>query len=238
MRFQSSLSRLLSAFIPGRCILCDGFSGTSIDLCAPCRDALPQVPSPCLRCGLPLMDAPVALCAPCMTDPPPFTRVVAPLVYAPPAADAIRAIKFRGDLVATRLFAGLLAEEIQARGEAALPTLIVPVPLHWRRLIRRGHNQASLIAHRLGAHLNLPVDRDSVRRVRATTAQTGLNRRARLENLRDAFVLRSDFSKLSEQRVAIVDDVMTTGATLSALSHCLVEGGAVEVQAWVLARTI
>lgn len=167
--------------------------------------------------------------------PSPFQQVVAPFAFEPPAADLIRAIKFGGDLVANRVLATLLASEIAARYDDPLPAVIVPVPLHWRRLVLRGHNQAALIARTLGRLLGVPVEFDGVRRIRATRAQTGLDRAARQRNLVRAFACRVP---VTDRTVAVVDDVMTTGATLTAMVHCLKSSGASAVHVWTLARTI
>ena len=210
------------------------FTGTTTDLCDPCRASLPWITRPCRQCGLPLVDAPVPLCGECIVRPSPFQQVVAPFAFEPPAAELVRGIKFGGDLVANRVLATLLAAEIADRYER-LPAVILPVPLHWRRLVLRGHNQAGLIARTLGRKLGVPVEFDSVRRVRATRAQTGLDRAARRRNLNGAFTCRA---AVAERAVAVVDDVLTTGATLTAMAHCLKTAGAREVHVWTLARTI
>ena len=211
------------------------FTGTATDLCDPCHESLPWIARPCRQCGLPLADAPVPLCGECIVRPSPFQQVVAPFAFEAPAAELIRGIKFGGNLVANRVLATLLANEIAARYDGPLPAVILPVPLHWRRLLLRGHNQAGLIAARLGRLLHVPIEFDGVRRVRATRAQTGLNRAARRRNLLRAFACRT---AVADRAVAVVDDVMTTGATLTAMAHCLKAAGASEVHVWTLARTI
>lgn len=227
--------RALAALLPGRCLLCDVFTGTTTDLCDHCRTSLPWIARPCRQCGLPLVDAPVPLCGECILRPSPFQQVVAPFAFDAPAAELIRGIKFRGDLVANRVLATLLAAEIAARYGDLLPAIILPVPLHWRRLLLRGHNQAALIARTLGRLLGVPIEFDGARRIRATRAQTGLDRSARRRNLVGAFACRVP---VIERSVAVVDDVMTTGATLTAMARCLKAAGAREVHVWTLARTI
>jgi ComF family protein len=226
--------RALAALLPGRCLLCDVFTGTTTDLCEHCRTSLPWIARPCRQCGLPLIDAPVPLCGECILRPSPFQQVVAPFAFEAPAAELIRGIKFGGDLVANRVLATLLAAEIAARYDD-LPAIILPVPLHWRRLLRRGHNQAALIARTVGRRLGVPIEFDGVRRIRATRAQTGLDRSERRRNLIGAFACRAH---VTERAVAVVDDVMTTGATLTAMARCLKGAGASEVHVWTLARTI
>ncbi len=133
------------------------------------------------------------------------------------------------------MLATLLAAEIAARYGDLLPAIILPVPLHWRRLLLRGHNQAALIARTLGRRLGVPIEFDGTRRIRATRAQTGLDRATRRRNLVGAFACRVP---VIERAVAVVDDVMTTGATLTAMARCLKAAGASEVHVWTLARTI
>ena len=231
---QGSLQNWLAVLLPGRCLLCDRFTGTATDLCDPCHASLPWISWPCRQCGLPLADAPVPLCGECIVRPSPFQQVVAPFAFEAPAAELIRGIKFGGNLVANRVLATLLAQEIAARYDV-LPAVILPVPLHWRRLVLRGHNQAGLIARMLGRRLGVSIEFDGVRRVRATRAQTGLDRAARRRNLTRAFACRTP---VTDRTVAVVDDVMTTGATLTAMAHCLKSAGASEVHVWTLARTI
>lgn len=225
----------MAVLLPGRCLLCGTSTGSSTDLCGYCREALPWIRVPCLRCGLPLIGAPVPLCGHCLVTSSPFTRVVAPLAFCAPAAELIRQLKFGGNLAAARLLGALLAEAIALAYDSDRPSLIVPTPLHWRRLVRRGHNQAALIARVVGRHLGIPVAYDGARRIRATAPQTGLDRLARRRNLAGAFVCRAS---VAGQSIAVVDDVLTTGATLSDLGRCLGASGAAEVHVWVLARTL
>jgi ComF family protein len=160
--------------------------------------------------------------------------VVAPLTFDAAAADLIRRLKYSGDLSAGRLLALLLAAAIAERYVEQPAELIIPVPLHWRRLLRRGHNQAAVLARIVGRQLRIPVAYDAIRRVRATPPQTGLDRDARRRNLRGAFRLRQP---LGCRSVALVDDVLTTGSTLDELIRTLRRAGVDEVQVWVVART-
>ena len=144
----------------------------------------------------------------------------------------IHRLKFRGSRIDARVLASLLASAIaNAYAGQPLPDLIVPVPLSRRRLVRRGHNQAALLARWLDA----PFDPKACERVRDTPPQAGLSRTRRLHNLTDAFATDRRFDDLC---VAVVDDVMTTGSTVAALSRTLLAAGAREVHAWVAARTL
>jgi ComF family protein len=157
---------------------------------------------------------------------------VAPFRYRYPLDVLIRELKYHDRLACVRFLGGALADEVRAR-RSDLPERLLPVPLHWRRCIARGFNQSLEIARVVGARLNIPVDRGIVRRVRATPAQAGLPAAERRRNLRNAFLV----AKVPPcKRVAIVDDVVTTGATAREISRALRRAGIEDVQIWAVAR--
>jgi ComF family protein len=167
-----------------------------------------------------------------MRRPPPFAASQVPLLYQPPVNRLIGEFKFRQRLYLaeplSRLFCAALATELSR------PDLILPVPLHPRRLRERGFNQSLELAHRIAAELELKIDWRSCRRIRATPPQSGLEQGARRKNLRSAFVADS---ALSGRHIALFDDVITTGATVTAASRALLQAGASRVDVWALART-
>jgi ComF family protein len=220
----------LDLLLPASCLLCGG-RGDAAGLCAGCRADLPRLENPCPRCALPLPAASIA-CGECLGKPPPWSRCIAPLLYRPPVSALVAALKYRGRLGAGHLLTTLLAEQL--RNEEAHADLLLPVPLHWRRRLRRGFNQAELIADQLGRELALPVAMRLLRRDRATAAQQSLDATSRRRNLRRAFTLRGEVVGL---HVALIDDVVTTGATAAELSRLLLSAGAASVQVWSLART-
>jgi ComF family protein len=230
-RLPAPVCTLLSHLLPPSCLLCAGPAGNNRDLCAGCLAELPFTRFPCPRCALPLPTA-EASCGHCLSLPPPWGRCVAPLLYRPPASQLVAAFKYRGQVSGGRLLTSLLSEQLHRSGCEV--DLIVPVPLHWRRRWQRGFNQAELIADQLSAALRIPVAMRAVRRVRPTTAQQQLDARARARNLRGAFTLNRP---LAGSRVALVDDVVTTGATAAELTRLLLKGGAAAVELWALART-
>jgi ComF family protein len=224
-RFDQLLWRLL----PGVCVLCDAPTGIAADLCEHCCAALPRLEAPCPRCALPLQNPDDALCAACRARPPPYARTVAALRYSEPVTRMIHRLKFRGSRIDARVLGGLLAASIAtAYAQQSPPDLVVPVPLSRRRLLRRGHNQAALLARWLGR----PFEPAACERVRDTPPQAGLSRARRLHNLADAFATRRRFDDVS---VAVVDDVMTTGTTVGSLSRTLLAAGAREVHVWAAA---
>lgn len=212
-----------------RCLLCGEIGRQGRDLCAACRDALPWNHSACLRCALPL---PVpGTCGACLQKPPAMTETHAVFVYGFPLDRLVPRLKFHHDLAAGRLLSELMAERLAA---VALPVAVVPVPLHPSRLRRRGYDQALELARPLARTLQLPLVPDLLVRVRATSAQSELDAGARQRNLRRAFAVRTHVEL--PLHVALVDDVMTTGATLQAAATTLRRAGVARVDAWVCAR--
>lgn len=229
------IARCLDIALPQYCLLCGLPSGQALPLCHDCRSELPRNAPCCQRCALPLASPAATLCGQCLRCPPVIDRVVAPYLYDPHIALLIGRWKY-GPLA--RL--GLTAADLWCRAQDQPPPvdLITAVPLHWRRYWQRGFNQASQLAgliqrgHPALAQCSLQLR--LLQRQRATAAQAGLDARTRSRNLRGAFTLRGHCDNL---RVAVVDDVLTTGATAIELARCLKAGGAREVQLWCLART-
>jgi ComF family protein len=216
-------ARLASWLFGGSCFLCRGAAGGV--LCAPCEADLPRLAPPrCPRCAL---AAPRGeTCGRCLADAPHFDATVAALEYAFPADALVHALKFRGELALAPLLAGLLSERIDSKVD-----LVVPVPLSRERLKERGYNQALEIARHLGKRVEI----DLCRRVRDTAAQVDLPFAERKRNVRGVFVVDEN---LRNAVVAVVDDVMTTGATLDEVARTLKGAGAARVVNWVLARTL
>lgn len=212
------------------CLLCGAICPWSAGLCPPCLSDCARCSPACRRCGSPLPHT--ALCGACLANPPPFDRVVAPFLYRYPLDALIRDLKFRDRIACVRFLGGALADEVRAR-RSPPPDSLLPVPLHWRRCMARGFNQSLEIARVVGAQLNIPVDRGSVVRVRSTPAQAGLPATERRRNLRGAFVV---VKEPPWRRVAVVDDVLTTGATAREISRVLKRAGIEEVQIWAVAR--
>ncbi|WP_349557515.1 ComF family protein [Marinobacter sp. NFXS9] len=172
------------------------------------------------------------LCGPCLTRPPAFEATVAPWLYGFPVNQLISGFKFGGHRTFGRPLAEMLATELE-QAQVDRPSCLVPVPMHQQRLRERGFNQAEEIALWLSDRLKIPVRAELVRRRRETSAQSGLNRRQRLQNLRGAFEVGTDLP----DHIAIVDDVMTTGATVQQMASALQRAGVNRVQVWALART-
>ncbi len=210
------------------CVLC-GAGKTPAGLCGSCLAELPALPSAaCSVCAAPLASGDT--CGPCLARPPRFDGVTAVYVYDFPVDALVRAYKYGGDLRLARLLGQALAQRICAEAE-----VIVPMPLAPDRLRRRGYNQALLIAREIARLRGLPVWAHACRRVIDTPPQALLPWRERASNVRGAFVCDAD---LHGRRVAVVDDVLTTGATLNELARNLKRAGAVAVYGWVAARAV
>ncbi len=189
----------------------------------------------CTRCAIEVPGG-QALCGACLREPPPFARTVAAFDYVPPWDHLIARFKFHAALDLAPVFAdGLVAA---ARPGLAAPTLLLPVPLSEERLRERGYNQAWELARRAGGILRVRADARLLLRIRDTPHQIALPIERRAANVRGAFAIEPRRrAALGGQDVALVDDVMTTGATVAEAARVLLAAGAASVQVWVLART-
>ncbi|NKN31742.1 ComF family protein [Marichromatium bheemlicum] len=230
------LQRLIWGLYPPTCVLCGAPGEAGFDLCAGCCAELPLNRYRCARCARPF-DSDLGAghwCGRCVAQPPPFAVCHAPLRYQGLVPGLIADLKFHARLDRAVLLGRLLAES-RAALAPPLPELLVPVPLHPARQRARGYNQALELARVVGAALGVAVDPGLCLRVRATPPQVGQQRRARQRNIGPgAFALAR---ALPARRLAIIDDVMTTGATVGALARVLTGAGAREIEVWVVART-
>lgn len=228
-RASSAPGKMLPTLLAQDCQLCSAPSGRNL-LCDACLRSLPRITAACPRCAMPSPAA--ALCGQCLKAPPHFDATLAALRYAFPADRLVLGLKYGGRLPLANLLADLLADILSLRPGA--PHLLIPMPLHRTRLAERGFNQALEIARRLASVSGCPVRTDGIVRTRDTGSQSELPADRRRANVRGAFACRHD---LSGATVAIVDDVMTTGASLDELARVLKRAGAARVENWVAART-
>jgi ComF family protein len=230
-RAVESVGRLL---FPPLCALCGAPGAGDRDLCHGCIAALPANPVACPRCALPLA-TPAPACGRCLRAPPPFAAAHAPFRYGDPLDRLLTRFKFAADLAAGRVLGTLLVEAVAA----ALPrdAVVLPMPLHRRRLAERGFNQAWELTRMLARETGLPCRADLLLRMRPTDPQTGLDAAGRRRNVRGAFVVPpARAPRLAGRRVVLVDDVVTTGATGAEASRCLVRAGAAAVTVVAVAR--
>ena len=223
----STLSRNLLAWTGGDCLLCGEESGPEL-LCAACAAELPALAEHCPQCALP--NPAGAVCGSCLDRPPHYDRTLALWRYEFPCDRLVQALKYRARLA----LAGFFARNLASRPIPEVD-LIVPMPLHPKRLAERGFNQALEIARGFARHLGRPIEPRGVLRVKDTPPQTELPYEERAKNVRGAFLCKLDLSGAS---VGVVDDVMTTGATLNELARALKRAGATRVENFVIARTV
>ena len=225
----------LDALLPRHCVLC-GMPCGSGNLCGPCRADLPRAGHACLACALPIRSASDPLCGQCLMSAPPWDRALAPLLYLYPVDRLVCRFKFGRDFACGRLLALEMLGAVQNAAQP-LPDLIAPVPLHRARHVSRTFNQADLLARLVGHALAIPVHSRLLGRKRRTRAQSGLDAVHRKRNIRGAFQRGRVANRLAEgKHVALVDDVMTTGATLAECSKTLHRAGVARVSVWVAAR--
>ena len=224
----------LDFMLPPRCILCGQACG-AICICEPCKSELPWTGINCRQCGLPLGAAKDDVCGLCIQNPPPFTRTFCPLHYEFPADRLVQLFKFKHQHASGRVLSHLLGEHVSAQ-PSHYPDVLIPVPLHNLRMIKRGFNQAYELGWYISKLLDIPLHAGSLRRRRNTKAQSGLSRKQRHKNMRNAFYWHG--VKPAARHVALIDDVMTTGTTVSECARVLKHAGARQVDVWVTARAV
>ncbi len=222
------ISAAFGSLMAQDCILCATLASGRL-VCDACARSMPHLAHACEICAIPL--AGTGICGECLRRAPAFDTALAAFEYRFPLDRLIQRFKYAGDLAVGRW----LALELARRAAAAeRPALLVAPPLTPQRLRERGFNQAVVTAKIVGAHLGIRHSPDAFSKARDTAPQPGLGRRARLANLRAAF--RCDV-RLEGEHVAIVDDVLTTGATAETLARALKAAGAARVSTWAIART-
>ena len=219
--------------LPTSCALC-GKIGTM--LCDQCQKIVPWHKHACQRCGNSLTDIENinSDCGKRLSNPPPFTRMIVLFQYDKPITKLITGLKFQHKLVYARLLGNLLSQQIQQHHHnQTMPECLIPVPLHTKRIHERGFNQALEIARPIAKTLNIPIDYQYCNRTRATAAQTSLPAKQRGKNVKNAFAIQSN---KSYRHVALIDDVVTTGHTITELSHTLRNHGVETIEIWCCAH--
>jgi ComF family protein len=228
LSFRFSAASELKKLFSQDCQLC-GVRSTEC-LCPDCERDLPYRPAGgCPCCAVEGPDGQV--CGACLSDPPAFDRTAAVFRYAFPLDRLLQSYKFNQNLALTTFFTSALKQAVA--NSTPLPDTIIAIPLARTRLAERGFNQSALLAEGLARALGIEHAAHELLKVRDTPPQSGLDRAARLKNVRGAFDCAQP---LTGRHVALVDDVMTTGATLSEAARVLKKAGAASVSAWVLAR--
>ena len=243
----------LGAVLPGRCMACGRVVEMPGTVCPACWGRLQFLTPPwCERCGTPMQAAldnqpsgppgiessngPV-LCGGCLRRPPPFDRVRSALVYDDVSADMLLAFK-HGDR--TDLARGLGDWLVMAGGDLIdRADVLVPVPLHFWRLVWRRYNQSALLAHVLAHRTGIPVAPRALKRLRRTPSQAMLRPAQRARNVKGAFQVRPALrDQIARRRIILIDDVLTTGATVEECARTLKRAGAAEIAVLTVARVV
>lgn len=249
MTFLAALPRLASlaaksamdTIFPPRCFSCNGLTGGMGGLCAACWEGVTFISAPfCARCGVPFaheMGSAEAECMPCLTHSPPYAKARAVFAYDDGSRRLITRYKYNDSTHGTPMYAAWLARagaELLAEAD-----VILPVPLHRWRLVARRYNQSALLVQGLAQVTGKPALMDGLARTRHTAQQVGLTREQRRQNVEDAFSVPSRHAaKLQGKTVLLVDDVLTTGATIESCACALLEAGVAQVHVLTLGRTV
>lgn len=250
--FHSTSRNLLTSFhslisyrsmLPSQCLLCACTLKNEL-LCAGCMCDLPFLHDHnlCQQCGLSLTSSD-SFCGHCLHKPPAFSRSHIPMAYEYPLTPLIHKFKYRRHLTSGKLLGQLFADYIQNCAQNnidwQMPDMIIPTPLHWTRRWQRGFNQAEILGNYVATELNLPLVTNIIQRKQCSSSQKELTRAERQKNLRKAFTIsEKNRTKIIGKRIALIDDVVTTTATVRELSQLLMKAGAADVQIWALARTM
>lgn len=198
---------------------------------------MPWLTHCCQLCAVPLAaQSQSAYCGACLQQPPIFHQAHALFLYSTPVNRLIWDLKFRHRLAVAQVLGYLLAEQMAVyyAQQTCYPDVLIPVPLHRNRLRERGFNQALELARPISKQLKIPLDFTVCKRIRETATQTGLSAKERAKNVKHAFTLQK---QLKAQHVCLIDDVMTTGHTIAALSHSLQRQGTTRIDVWCSARS-
>lgn len=219
------------------CLLCSEVADDATPICMACETELPWLGEHCRTCALPLPSAGLT-CSQCVSQPPAFEQVAVPWTYGFPLDSLITRFKHSARWPYGRLLGDLLAQYLLHRFDEDMdrPDAMLAVPMTAKRLRKRGFNQAAMLARWLSEGLDIPCDDKILLRIQDTSAQQELNAEARKKNLRNAFALAPD-ARVAGLHLALVDDVLTTGATAHALARLLMDAGAARVDVYCLART-
>ena len=230
-RIQAGFQRIISNLLnPALCLGCEHELDPGLHFCTTCIDQLNLLNNPCTLCGLENQTS-GSHCAACLYDPPRWQNLMAPLIYQGLARNLLIQLKYTQSL---HLANSLVSSVIHHfRASKSLPEVLLPVPLHRKRLLDRGFNQAFEIARALSQSLDIPVDTRSLSRIRDTDSQSGLSANQRQKNILKAFAY--DTSK-SYCHVAVIDDIVTTGSTANEITKTLHRAGVQYVEIWGLAR--
>ncbi len=235
--FTSAFKKAGAMIYPKICLQCNDTGHHGIDLCQRCLQRLPWVKYACSRCALPLSSSNSSNCGACSNRELYFDHTSTPFQFDGFIRDAIYQFKFNHKLNQGKLLAELLLRHIEEK-QLEIPELIIPVPLHKKRMRQRGYNQALEIARLVSKQIDSELDYDTVYRNRDTNVQMELPAKQRHKNVKGAFSLKENSTFLKNKHVCIVDDVMTTGNTVNEVAKCFKMAGVERIGVWCIARVV
>lgn len=227
------LQRQLDRFFPFYCQMCGEKADARVEICQSCKEGLPWILNECAQCSRPLVRAEDTFCGHCIAHPPVYQKAIVMFRYEGVVRQTIVRMKFHRSTASIRLLAGLMAEHL--RHIDLESPLILPVPLHGKRMRQRGYNQSAEIAKELSSLLSWSVNLDLLAKSRHTLPQTGLSGALRRKNVKGAFEVKGN---LSGQSVLLIDDVVTTDSTISECAAALLKAGAGQVFVCAVARSL
>lgn len=238
--FAGGVQWLLDQLYPPRCAACHVPVSSQGNVCQGCFAKLHAISEPhCATCGIPFpLDVGAdTQCAECLATPPQFHKARSVWVYNHISARMIKRLKLEDRPEQLSRFAAQLARV--ASPLMGADSVIVPVPMHWQKLLGRRYNASAWLAHALASHMGAPCETSWLLRKKRVRRQRGLGRSARLHNIRRAFsVPESAHGKIAGKTILLVDDVITTGATANACARALKDAGAARVNVVTLAHTV
>lgn len=241
--YVSGMFKILSKFYdklqPSLCVICSYPTLCNLNICRACIHEMPSLTHSCQRCAqfLPSSAEVASICGACLKNNPPFDRTFTLSLYQAPISSLIIKLKYQHQLSAAKALGELMCRRIEYKWykKEHLPDLIIPIPLHAKRLSERGFNQAIEIARPISKFLNIPIDHSGIKRIKATQSQKGLTALERKRNMFNAFSANTSYANLS---VAVVDDVITTGHTMREFCAILRQQGAKRIDVWCCARRL
>ena len=215
------------------CLICDTQNSSSaLPICNKCLHELPRNIKVCQQCGLPIENSAATICGKCQSKPPVYDKTITPFIYDNAIKHLIIELKFKKKLINAHLLGKLL---VKAVSNETLPDFLLPVPLHKKRLRQRGFNQTMELCRVLSKELSIPILTGIVEKTKETIPQSELSAKQRKQNLRNSFKV---IGSIPAAHIAIIDDVITTGTTITEIAKLLKKSNSTNIQAWACARAL
>lgn len=229
---QKLLSIAQRIRLPSICVLCNQTHAQNLAVCDACIHLFTFLDPACKQCSLPVVDSSYLLCGQCIKKPPYFDSTTIAYSYEEPLASLVRQFKYQNKLYLSAFLAQLIINAWAKK--PTYPQCLIPIPMHDKKLKKRGFNQTIILSRFLSKQLKIPIDLTSCQKVLNTEPQAELTSNQRAQNIKNAFSV----SPLPYSHVALIDDLLTTGSTANELAKKLKESGITTVEVWCCARTI